>query len=454
MDDRAARRTGYPLTIPDALLHSDAMRQACVTRNYGEVFRLVNRRTGSSYADMAAAIGKMTSSRVGDIIRGVRGVRGQGVIERVCDGFGIPGEMLGVPTRPWEPDRHDIIAALPQSETSDLDTGDLDEMIRRDFIRLMSMANVAVALPELTMGDSGQPLDAIGSHQRMNSHLWQVFGLATTKRTVYPVVQGQLAELVENMRRAVTGTKYKELCAAAGSLFQLAGEIHFDSNRYADATHSYSLAANASKEAGDYDLWACALTRQAFIGLYEREYGATVPLLQSAEHVAQRGDRQLATRHWVAAVQAEVFAKLGDYDSCRRALDRAGEVEALSGTVHNGGWLRFEGSRLAEERGACFVALGRADLAEAALTDALKQPLSARRRVGVLADLATLGIQQRDADMILEHTRSVIELYRQTKSGYVRRRLGSIQTRLTPVLADPRLSQLREEIAVVEGEVV
>jgi hypothetical protein len=69
MDDRTARRTGYPLTIPDALLDTDAMRKACATRNFGEIFRLVNRRTGSSHADIAAAIGKMTSSRVSDIIR-------------------------------------------------------------------------------------------------------------------------------------------------------------------------------------------------------------------------------------------------------------------------------------------------------------------------------------------------------------------------------------------------
>lgn len=51
---------------------------------------------------MAAAIGKMTSTRVSDIIRGVRGIRRQHVIERVADGFGIPGDMLGLPKRPWE----------------------------------------------------------------------------------------------------------------------------------------------------------------------------------------------------------------------------------------------------------------------------------------------------------------------------------------------------------------
>ena len=53
-----------------------------------------------------------------------------------------------------------------------------------------------------------------------------------------------------------------------------------------------------------------------------------------------------------------------------------------------GGWLRFDGSHLAEERGTCYLALGRADLAEAALTEALGQSVSLRRRGSLLTDLA------------------------------------------------------------------
>lgn len=52
----------------------------------------------------------------------------------------------------------------------------------------------------------------------------------------------------------------------------------------------------------------------------------------------------------------------------------------MDGQVQNGGWLRFDDIRLAEERGACFVELRRPDLAEAALTEALGQGISLRRR--------------------------------------------------------------------------
>lgn len=57
MGERQAQRSSYPLTIPDALLHSDVMQRACTARNFQEIFRLVNRRTGTSYADMAKLSG-------------------------------------------------------------------------------------------------------------------------------------------------------------------------------------------------------------------------------------------------------------------------------------------------------------------------------------------------------------------------------------------------------------
>ncbi|MFJ8597134.1 hypothetical protein ACIREM_00115 [Streptomyces shenzhenensis] len=119
MDDRTSRRSRYALTIPDTLLHSDGMRRACAARDFQEIFRLVNRRTGSSYAVIASAVGKMTSGRVSDIIRGVRSIRGQEVIERVCDGFGIPGEMLSVPKRPWE-------QSLPVADLTSKRSAELD----------------------------------------------------------------------------------------------------------------------------------------------------------------------------------------------------------------------------------------------------------------------------------------------------------------------------------------
>ncbi len=320
--------------------------------------------------------------------------------------------------------------------------GDLDDVIRRDFLQLMTVTAAAGALSV-----PANAADRAHGYRPMNEHLWKVYSLASSKRSVYPLVRDQAAELATALRRAGTETARKQLSQEAGDLFQLAGEILFDCSRYTDAAQCYTLAANAAKEAGNPDLWACALTRHAFIGLYgDQKYRETVPLLELAHAVAERGDSALSTRHWVAAVQAEVYAGIGELDACKHALDRAEKVHSLSGAVHNGGWLRFDGSRLAEERGACYVRLGRLDLAEGALTEALRVTLSRRRRGSVLTDLALLGTHRRDVDQIVGYAEDALDLAHQSASGYVARKLRGLQPKLAPFLSDHRVSDLHDRI--------
>jgi hypothetical protein len=214
---------------------------------------------------------------------------------------------------------------------------------------------------------------------------------------------------------------------------------------------SYTLAASAAKEAGAYDLWACAMTRHAFIGLYERRAESAASMLDLAARIARRGDRQLSTRQWVAVVQAQVFAGLGQLGACQRALDVAETLHDLTGPVHTDGWLRFDGSRLSEERGACYAELGRPDLAEAALVDALGQAVSVRRRGAILADLAMTGVQRRDVEQLVTYATEAVELARQTGSGYIGRRLARLRPHLTAVMNDPRVRQLQEQMPVQVG---
>ncbi len=336
------------------------------------------------------------------------------------------------------------------------DLAEADDMNRRDLLRLFSATGALLALPPAA-GDvdraaaavSGGALDAAGAEEFavFASHLWRVYGLASNKSQVLPLVRTQLDVLTSALRQSQASSIRQRLCELASDLFQLAGEIYFDGDRYTDAAHCYTLAADASKEAGAPDLWACALTRHAFIAVYERKFADAAPLLDLAATLASRGDTDLSTRHWVAAVQAETFAGLGDFDGCQRALDTAAEVRHLTGSVHNGGWLRFDGSRLAEERGTCYVTLGRLDLAEAALADALTGTLTTRRRAGVLTDLAMIGVHRADPDQVITYAEAVLTTARQTGSGVVARKLCGLRPHLALLLADQNIQRLDAEIA-------
>jgi DNA-binding XRE family transcriptional regulator len=330
------------------------------------------------------------------------------------------------------------------------DLAESDDMQRRALLRLFNMAATALALPAgIPHGPEPARLRMIGiaDYSRLNHQLWQVYAVASSKVDVLPLVRRQLSVLAQDMSEPHGADTRQGLCALVGDLLQLAGEIFFDGNAYTDAAHCYALAAQASKDAEAFDLWACAMTRHAYLSVYEHRYGDAVPMLDMATALASRGDSGLSTRYWVAAVQAETYAGLGDFSACERALDDAERVRDLRGQIRNSGWLRFDGSRLAEERGTCYATLGRTDLAENALTNAMKHALTPRRRASVLADLATIGVQRRDRDFVLVNAHAALHEARVTGSGMVDRKLVDLRRRLPPMLSDPQIRQLDAEIA-------
>lgn len=355
-----------------------------------------------------------------------------------------------------------VSVIAPVSVLPDQERGlDLEDMSRRELLRLMTMAGTLIAMApfedgldwerieDFAKGARGVGPETVDEFAALNGHLWRVFALAKTKRRTYPLVREQLDALVSALRRSHSEEMHRELCSLVADLFQLAGEIMFDGNRYTDAAHCYTLAASAAKEAGAYDLWATALTRHAFIGVYEHQHANARPMLDLAAAVASKGDQELSTRYWVSTVQAQVHAGLGDLAACQRALDHADNVHHLTGRVHTDGWLRFDGSRLPEERGACYVSLQRADLAEQALEAALRIGISDRRRGGVLTDLAVLGLQQGDLDQLVAHGDAAVEVARSTGSGWVERKLNGLHKQLTPLMGEPRVSQLSQRLASI-----
>jgi transcriptional regulator with XRE-family HTH domain len=332
---------------------------------------------------------------------------------------------------------------------------EIDDINRRELLRLLAIAGASLATlgagvdwDRLDHAARAAYLDAATADEyaALNAQLWHIFAASRTKSVTFPVVNSQLGVLINAFPQVNGSAMRQRLCSLIADLLQLAGEILFDANRYTDATHCYTLAATASKEAEAFDLWACAMTRHAFVGVYERQFDKALPMLLLAADLARNGDSTLSTRHWVSTVQAHAFAGLGEVDACEKALDYAEHIHQLTGQVHTGGWLRFDGSRLAEERGTCYVELHRPHLAEAALNEALRQDLSPRRRGSVLTDLAVTGAQCRDPDRILTYASTALDTARRTGSGVIGRKLQDLQTYLTPFLSDSRIRQLNTEI--------
>jgi tetratricopeptide (TPR) repeat protein len=325
------------------------------------------------------------------------------------------------------------------------------DLNRRELLRLLSIAAPTGALAgTVDKSHEAKLEDLLGVYSTASTRLWRVYAHAVPKSAVLPLVNNQLRIVITRLRCSAHGRQ--QLYSLASQLFQLAGEIFFDQDRYSDAAHCYTMAANAAQEAQASDLWACAMTRHSFLYVYGQDFRSAVPLLDYAADIAESGDRALSTRQWVSVVQAQAYAGLGDLHACQKALDKAEEVRNLGPSMHNGGWLRFDGERLFEEQGACYAQLGRPQLATASLEKALEGQLSPRRRGSVHADLARIGLQRGRPDEFAAHARSAIDLAGQTQSGYVARRLRALRPMATPFLSNSAVGDIYESISALRTD--
>jgi len=329
-------------------------------------------------------------------------------------------------------------------------------MKRRELLRLLSIAGSALVL-DLDWDRIG---DALAQPTRMetpvlqdletlNRQYWQNYRAAAQKSAILDDVLAHLGALTQALRAAQTASQRQQLSVLASDLAQLCGEIFFDASLYTDAAQCYSFAVSAAKEVKAHDLWACALVRHAFLPIYDRHFQDALPLLRAAEKVACHGDGALTTRHWVAMVSAEASAGSGMLDDCRQALDLAEGVRGVKNGM-NGTWLRFDGERIPEARGACFVKLGQPDLAAPVLQEALRlHPSPTRRRGMVLSDLALAASMRGDVERACTLSNEVIQIAQLGSSGVLKKGLQVIQTQLSPFARHADVKDLNAQIRLL-----
>ncbi len=336
---------------------------------------------------------------------------------------------------------------------------EIDDMKRRQLLRLLSTFTSALAASTATRVDWSRVAHAektgtidpatVAQYATINRSLWQQYTETMTKAKMFPAVYEHLGSLANVLRQRPPDTVRRALAPVAADTLQLAGELLFDADLYVDAGQCYTLAAQLARAADAWDLWGCAITRHALIDLHDQRPADAASLLHTATPIARLGDSGLSTRYWVDTVRAQAFSALGDFEGCERAFAAAQTVHELTGTVHNGGWLRFDGTRLDEEHASCYIRLGRPDRAQELLTPLLERPLSTRRRASVLVDLAAAGAQQRDAVQLVMYGNAAIELAHRTRSGYLARRLEQLQPYIPAHGIDGHVRRLHDQITTL-----
>ncbi|MFC3961791.1 hypothetical protein [Nocardia jiangsuensis] len=333
---------------------------------------------------------------------------------------------------------------------------EVTDMDRRELLRLLSIATTTLAMPTsvdrdrlLSTTASGHVDVATADESAvLNRSLWQLYGESETKASVFGAVRSQLGLLIEGLRHSRTPTLHDRQHELIADVLQLAGEILMDGNHLGEAAHCYALSGTFAAHARAYDLWACALTRHAYIGIVDGRFGEALPLVDQAAVIARRGDRTLPTAHWVASVRAQALAGLGNAYACEQAFEVARGVVDLR-TTPALGWLRFSGERIDEEHAGCLIQLDRPEHAEHILWPLLDRPLSPRRRAGVLIDLAAAGALRDDPVQTVWYGGTAVDIARRTRSGYIGRRLNQLGQRLSGLRGDRHVDYLQQQITTL-----
>ena len=232
------------------------------------------------------------------------------------------------------------------------------------------------------------------------------------------------------------------LCCIASGIAQLAGHLLFDMSELAQARNFHQLAITAAQEGGNQSLEAVAWGRMSFTWTYNENALEAFHCIQEARRLAAR-NVNTTVRAYLAAVEAEIQAILGNRECCLKALDGAERVEDRLYPQEEMYWLRFDRSRLAGYQGICFRRLYHPEdarthaflnEAQRILTDALTllDPARIQRRPALLIDIASTYAQQGNVEGACEQATQALSIMAQTKSQAVAKRLLTLRHELEP----------------------
>jgi hypothetical protein len=315
--------------VPRELLLSPVFIEACQARDIGAVFRLAKRHAGI-YPSRIARLVEMTPSRVGEIMTGRRTVASMTAIERIADGLRIPGHMLGLARRAWEPvDRPESspIAPIPPRRQPG-------------------------GPPSSQVSDTGADLAVIDSFRQADRRLGG--------RHLYTAVVGHLTySLAPRLVADPTGTQAAATFGAAFTLTEMAGWMAHDSGDDHAAHGHFQRAAALARATGNADVEAHVHASLAHLHTQTGDARTALECAQTGTSLATaRGAHpQLLAR--LAAMRARAHSVLGEHYAAEAALGEARSALDLACHAPLAPWVSgFDAAALASEAAQTHLDLG------------------------------------------------------------------------------------------------
>ncbi|MDQ3764827.1 MAG: hypothetical protein M3460_25895 [Actinomycetota bacterium] len=215
------------------------------------------------------------------------------------------------------------------------------------------------------------------------------------------------------------------------------------------AEHYYAVADIATRQAGDAALDAYVRGFRSLVMGSQGQAQEALGLARSAVEMAQRS-ATATTRAWLASLEAQALASVGDRKTCFDTLRRADTALGQARREEDPAWMYdFDHVRLLAVTGACYGWLGKTAAAERTLREALEAlgPKRTRRRAEVLVDLARVRARQQDVEQAAGLACEALEIAVETGSPARIQRVARFRPELAEWNGTRAVTALDEQLA-------
>lgn len=243
---------------------------------------------------------------------------------------------------------------------------------------------------------------------------------------------GHLAKLEDALTFAVLPETRRPVARALAAAATLAAWQALDAGAVERAWRNYELGKRAAQEAEEPMYLAHAMAEQAYVLCDAGRPETAVALVREAQ---RSGGSRTSPRlqAWLYAAEAELCAKAGLPDDCRRALDKAAAVLPAGDDVRDPDMLSIflNGAHLTRWRGNALALLGDGDAVSSLYValDAMDSTFI-RAQSGLRCDLAQAHLARGEYDQAQEQLRNARRLAGRTGSVRQRRRIDQLTQRL------------------------
>ncbi|MFF4814769.1 helix-turn-helix transcriptional regulator [Kitasatospora sp. NPDC001309] len=301
-----------PSEVVAGLIDNERFRSACTARDMGAVFRLLNSR-GISTRRLATAA-DITQGRLYDYMNGKTRVEKLSLFEQIADAFRIPGQLLGLAQRSWEPG---AVSSPP-----------------------------APVAPEPGADDDLTAVEAFRAADRQSGG-----------GRLYTAVVRHLS--VNVAPRLVDIDSNPHVFAAASALTEMAGWMAHDSGRDGTAARHFTRAFALAQAADDPLLAANIAASTSHLALHSGDPVRASHWASVGIDLARRGPHLPGLTSRLHTMLARSLAASDQFGSAVRSLDRAGAALADRAEIAHPWLSPFDQATLASESALIHADLGR-----------------------------------------------------------------------------------------------